>query len=150
MVLQQEYSNVTWHKWQQEVLDIINEKPHPRTINWYWEPTGNVGKSFICKFIALRQEVIVASGKKNDIYNEIHTVLSSGIIPTIIVLDYPRHDLDYINYGAIECIKNGFLYSGKYEGGKCIFPIPHVIVFANEPPDITKMSSDRWHIVKIE
>lgn len=66
--------------------------------------------------------------------------------PKIIICDIPRTNLEYINYGAIESIKNGMIYSGKYEGGQCIFDNPHVVVFANELPDGSKMSRDRWRI----
>ena len=65
------------------------------------------------------------------------------------MLDIPRHQLDYVGYGALEQLKNGMIYSGKYEGGTCLFDNPHVIVFANEPPKIEKMSLDRWKIIDL-
>lgn len=67
----------------------------------------------------------------------------------LIVVDCPRSQQDYINYGAIEQIKNGLIFSGKYEGTQLVFNSPHVIVFANEPPDYSKMSMDRWNVVQI-
>ena len=76
-------------------------------------------------------------------------MLEAEKIPEIILLDIPRASKDFINYGAIEQLKNGCLYSGKYEGGDCIFPHPHVICFANEEPDKDMMSKDRWDIIKI-
>jgi hypothetical protein len=54
-----------------------------------------------------------------------------------------------VNYGAIEQIKNGLLFSGKYEGGQCVFNQPHVIVFANAEPKEEQMSMDRWDIREI-
>jgi len=43
-------------------------------------------------------------------------------------------------------LKDGVVFSGKYEGGARLFPPPHVIIFANFLPDFTKLSADRWVI----
>ncbi len=145
-IMRDEYENVKWKKWQQDVLDIIDSKPDNRKVHWFYEHEGNTGKSFLCKYIDLKHDVIIAGGKKADIFNQVKVHMDADKDPTIIILDVPRDTLDYINYGAIESLKNGHIYSGKYEGGKCIFKIPHVIVFANEGPDRSKMSSDRWDI----
>lgn len=150
-VLKSEYENVIWKEWQQSIINIINNNPDPRKIHWYWEPTGNVGKSYLCKYLALTKPCIIASGKKADIFNQVLTFINANPDENkiIVILDYPRSDMDFINYGAIEQIKNGCLYSGKYEGGICIFEHPHVIIFANEEPDTTRFSKDRWIITRI-
>lgn len=144
-----EYSEVVWKDWQSEIIDILDSKPDRRTIHWYWEDVGNVGKSFLCKYIAVTREVIICDGKKDNIFNQVNTAIDAGKKPAIILLDVPRTSLEYINYGAIEALKNGLLYSGKYEGGICAFPSPHVIIFANRLPDLTAVSTDRWHICAI-
>lgn len=145
----EEYKDVKWKPWQQNILDILNTKPDRRTIHWFWEPTGNVGKSYLCKYLALTKDVIICEGKKNDVFNQIRDLIEKGKIPNIILCDIPRSSMDYINYGALEEIKNGCLYSGKYEGGQCIFPCPHVIILANTAPPLDEMSKDRWNVVKI-
>lgn len=141
-----EYNDVKWLPWQQEILDLKNDK---RTIHWYWEAEGNVGKSFLCKYLAITRKVIICEGKKADIFNQVNTMIEAKTTPKLIICDIPRTAIDYINYGALEQLKNGMLYSGKYEGGVCIFPSPLVICLANMPPDRSKMSADRWHIVDI-
>lgn len=145
-----EYKNVEWRKFQQDVIDIINKPPDRRKIHWFWEPTGNVGKSYLAKYLALTYNVIICEGKKENIFNQVNIMLDKGTEPKIVLLDVPRSAQDYLTYGAIEQLKNGMLYSGKYEGGQCIFPIPTVIVFANAPPNLTAMSADRWDIKMIE
>lgn len=144
-----EYKDVKWKPWQKEIIDMLDKKPDARTINWYWEDTGNVGKSYLCKYLAMTKNVIICDGKKDNIFNQVKVLIDKDKYPTIILLDVPRTNLDYINYGAIEQLKNGLIYSGKYEGGQCIFPIPHVIAFANERPDYESMSKDRWVVKKI-
>lgn len=149
-IINDEYKGVKWHKWQSEVLDLLKKKPDNRTIHVFVDPEGNKGKSYLCKYIYLKYKgVIICDGKKDNIFNQIKTSLDSMITPTIIILDVPRSNHEYINYGAIEQIKNGLIYSGKYEGGICCFKCPHVIIFSNELPDLTKMSQDRWKVRNI-
>ena len=109
---------------------------------------GNNGKSFLAKYIALKFGCIIADGKKDNIFNQ---VLMMEDKRGIILLDVPRHNVDYINYGCLEALKNGLIYSGKYEGGQCIFDIPHIIVFMNDIPNgfYEKFSGDRYEMIWI-
>lgn len=149
-ILNQEYKNIEWKKWQQEILNIIEKKPDPRKIYWYWEPEGNVGKSYLCKYISMKKNTIIGEGKMGDVFNQINNMMDRQNIPEVVLIDIPRCSIGYVNYATIEKIKNGCLYSGKYEGGICRFPHPHVFVFANEEPDYDKLSEDRFIVKKIE
>lgn len=149
MVLR-EYDNIVWRPWQQATIDFLSEIPDTRTIRWIYEPTGNVGKSYLARFLACRPGTVVSSGKGTDIFNQVNTLIESGRLPEIVICDIPRVVKEYVSYQALENLKNGFLYSGKYEGGKCLFPHPHVICFANQKPDMYKMSADRWMIYEIK
>lgn len=147
IMLKELYGSVTWRPWQQSIIDIIEGPIDNRKIHWFWEKEGNFGKSFLCKYLALKYNAIIASGKQADVFNQVLTWIQKyGRRPKLVIIDCPRSMFEYINYGCIEAVKNGFFYSGKYEGGKCIFYIPHVIVFGNEPPMEQKMSADRWDI----
>lgn len=131
--------------WQLQVMDILKTKPDKRSIYWFWEPVGNVGKSTLCKYLGYKKNAILCSGNAKDIYN--HILKQKSI--KIVIIDIPRVSQDHISYAAIESIKNGFLYSGKYEGGQKIFNTPHIICFANQEPDYEKMSQDRWKVHRI-
>lgn len=148
-ILADEYKDVKWKDWQKNILDILDKKPDKRKIYWYYEETGNVGKSYLCKYLALTKNVIIASGKQADIFNQVLTTLNETGEVNIILLDVPRTVNDYISYSAIEQLKNGCLYSGKYEGGQCLFKIPHIICFSNEEPRLESLSADRWCINRI-
>lgn len=145
-----QYENVEWKPWQEEVIDIADTCTSTRTIYWIYESTGNVGKSFVAKYLCLRPTTVICEGKKGDIFQQVNALIESNNQPKLIIVDCPRTCLDFVSYQAIECLKNGLLYSGKYEGGRCIFPSPTVICFANERPKISKMSLDRWKIFCIK
>lgn len=138
-------------EWQQEIIDKIDkEESDNRKIYWYWDRNGNTGKSYICKYLVSKYNAIIADGKKDNVFNQVNISIENEIIPKIILLDIPRHNIEYINYGVLEQLKNGLIYSGKYEGGVCVFPSPWVFVFANIPPDEHKYSNDRLVIKYIE
>lgn len=136
------------YAWQQEVLDILKEEPDDRKIYWYWEPTGNVGKTALAKSICLKNpKAIVLSGKANDIKYAISQMEEK---PEICIFHYTRTIEDYVSYEALEAIKDGMFFNGKYESGMVLFNIPHVIVVANFEPKKENMSDDRWVIREID
>lgn len=151
-LINHEYKDIVWRQWQQNVLNIIEGEVNKREINWIYEPIGNIGKSFLCKYIGLKYNSIICSGKTNDIFNQVRNWRIENPnelqIPPVIV-DIPRSEFSHTNYAAIESLKNGFLYSGKYEGGKIYGLSPHIIVMANSPPNTTQLSADRWNIMDL-
>lgn len=132
--------------WQTEIMDIIKEEPDGRTIHWFWEPNGNIGKSSLVKYLCFKHEAQVCAGKASDMKCQIASLSEP---PEIVIFDVPRSNLDYISYTGIEEIKNGCFSSPKYESKMYIMNSPHVLVFANEPPNDRRLSQDRWHIVQI-
>lgn len=145
-VLKMEYADVVWRPFQERIIEIIKGPVDDRKIYWFYEYEGNEGKSYLAKFLAATYDVIIADGKKDNVFNQIKIWMDGhdeSEDPRIIMCDIPRDNLDYINYGALEQIKNGLVYSGKYEGGMCLFPHPHVIIFANERCKPGKWSRDR-------
>lgn len=141
------YENVVWKDWQKEILEMIEKDPDERSIHWYWEPTGNIGKSFLSKYIACKYNgVIICDGKKDNIFNQVNMMMENGVEPRIVIMDVPRTIEGKIHMGTVEALKNGMMYSGKYEGGQCIFECPHVICLANFLPPVEDLSMDRWNI----
>lgn len=141
------------YKWQEEILEIIKEEPDNRKIYWYYEDEGNTGKSSICKHICMNNKnALYICGKASDMkYAIIQFVLTHKKSPEIILIDIPRSmDEKYISYSGIESIKNGIIFSTKYESGMCMFDSPHVLIFSNNYPDLSKFSEDRWILKKIQ
>lgn len=150
LVLEQEYKDVSWKLWQKHIIQLLDTKPNKRWIYWFYEGQGNTGKSFLAKYLCCTKELILGEGKRLDVYNQVLAFIKDKKKgPELIILDIPRDSMEFVNYASIEQLKNGCLYSGKYEGGQCVFPIPHVIIFSNLLPNTLSLSLDRWKIFEI-
>ena len=133
--------------WQQSIVDIVGQEPDDRTVYWYWDEKGNTGKSALCKLLVAKHDAIICGGKATDMkylivkYREKH-----GVWPELVIFDIPRTILNYVSYTGIEEIKNGCFASTKYECDMVLMNSPHVLCFANERPNESALSSDRWNI----
>lgn len=129
------------YDWEREVIKIIKQDPDDRKIYWFWEPDGNKGKTTFCKYLSIKYKAIPLEGKKNDIL-----FCAASFPSNLYVWDLERSMEDYISYGAIEKIKNGYYMCSKYESKPIIRDCPHVLIFANFKPDKKALSEDRWVI----
>jgi len=138
-------------QWELDILEIIKNDPDDRTIHWYWSKAGKMGKTCFSKYLAMKHGAIALSGKSADMKNGVIDYhKSNGDYPELIIIPIPRSfNTDYLNYEGIEIIKDMFFYSGKYEGGQVCGNPPHLFVFANIPPDFSKLSIDRWIVTEI-
>lgn len=119
-----------------------------RTITWLWEPTGSIGKSIMAKYMVDQMDALQVAGKAGDIKHGVITYHEKkGWFPPIVVIDVPRVNNGAISYQAIEEVKNGLIFSPKYESCQARFNTPWIIVFANEAPDRSNFSADRWEIL---
>nr|WAE42976.1 MAG: replication associated protein [Cressdnaviricota sp.] len=137
--------------WQALILSIIKQPVNKRTVHWFWEPIGGVGKSDLCKYLVVKEDAcFISSGKKGDIAYSLAKRLESGKMIDLVICDLPRESCGHLSYGCFEDIKNGLVFSSKYESDVLVFNSPHLIILANWEPDFEQMSEDRWNIVKIE
>lgn len=131
--------------WQKKLHDIVTKDcEEDRTIYWVCDPVGGGGKSTFVRHLVVNHDGIMLAGKgDNMLYGY------SG--QKIICCDLPRSDnQDYLNYGAIEKLKDGHFFAGKYESQQYIRDYhAHVVVFSNHMPDTTKFTSDRLKVMCI-
>lgn len=137
--------------WQKVIVDIVSKDPDDRTIYWFYERNGGVGKTTFCKYLVRFYNAIVLGGKSCDMKNGIIEYQKTNLTtPELIIVNIPRSfDSNYLSYTGIEECKDMLFYSGKYEGGMVDGNPPHLIVFSNKFPDIKKISKDRWKIYNI-
>lgn len=134
--------------WQQEIKDLIGVEPNFRKIHWYWEPTGNVGKTSFARHMCINFNCLCVGGKPADIKYAIAKQLEKRDID-IVFIDLARSNEGRISYQALEEIKAGMFFSTKYESGQVIFNPPHLVVFANWEPDMDELSLDRWKVTAL-
>lgn len=125
--------------WQASLLAEIEAPPSDRTIIWFVDEVGGKGKTDMATHLVSSLGWLrLTNGKSADI-----ALAWNG---QNVVFDYSRSQQEHINYGIIEDLKNGQVFSGKYQSVSKIYARPYVIIFANFEPDQTKMSADRWDI----
>jgi len=128
--------------WQQDLQEALRERPDPRKVKWYWEPTGNVGKSyFALNYVdgGGRNGYVVTGGRHSDIF-------FGYSFETVVFFDWTRDNAETVPYSVLESFKNGYFLNTKYESTPVRFEVPHVVVFANFSPNVSKLSMDRWEI----
>lgn len=146
--------------WQQVLLQMFEKQADDRTIHWYWESVGGVGKTQFAKYVVAcgKYNCLYLSGKAADMKHAIRLhVAGDGKTKVnernkenlIILIDVPRESMHFLSYQGIEEIKNGIFFSGKYESTMVTYNAPHIVIFANSEPEVEKMSQDRWKIVEI-
>lgn len=133
--------------WQVELEAYLNGPVHDREVRWYYDPVGNAGKSTWTKHWLLNHDdAMIVGGAADNIKCAIALLQKNGkTLPKTVIWDIPRSQ-EHISYNAMEEIKNGLIFSGKYESGQVLMNIPHLVVFSNHLPDQSKLSADRWCI----
>ena len=132
--------------WQRVLNDIIEQPANDREINFVVDRQGNKGKSWLTKYWFSKRDDIqrLSVGKRDDL------AFAIDVSKTMFVFDIPRGQSEYLQYGILEQLKDQMVFSPKYQSVTKILPQrPHVIVFMNEPPDLTKMSFDRFKITEL-
>lgn len=135
--------------WQQQLKERLDASPSDREIFFVVDEAGGEGKSFFAAYYQKHRKntLLCLPGKKADM---VYALASCGFVPEVILVDAPRSKQgEYIQYDFLEELKNGRIFNTKYESRMLQFPVPHVVVFMNEQPDMTKLSEDRYVIITL-
>lgn len=139
-------------EWQKEIIGIADAEPDMRKIHWYWSRMGGLGKSELARHYKFHApgRSILCSGAARDCKFMLAQCIEAKRCPRVIFWDLARDCEDRLSYRAMEEIKNGYCASSKYESAELLFAKPTIIVFANFPPNESKLSADRWVIKQID
>nr|UOF81135.1 rep protein [Cressdnaviricota sp.] len=132
--------------WQQSLNALVNLEADRRKVIFVVDVRGNSGKSWFADYYcSLHDDAqIILPGKKLD--------MAYALVSTVRVLfiDAPRSKQgEFIQYDFLEDVKNGRVFSGKYESRMKRLGLVHVVVMMNEMPDMTKLSEDRYEIIEV-
>lgn len=124
---------------------LLHDEPCDREVIFVVDRPGNSGKSWFSKRFSRDNPTaqLMTPGKMADMSYALDEST------TVLLIDCPRSRYELFQYDFCEYVKNGHVFSTKYESrvkrlGKC-----HVVVFMNQLPDDTKLSIDRYTIIEI-
>jgi len=142
-IAQMTYKHLT--EQQRGIVDKYKEFEDPlfgRQIHWYWEPQGEWGKTKTQKYMVDCMDATMVGGKKADMFYALsELMLSTGEVPPIVIINLVKDtDMKYVSYAGMESIKDGVFFSKKFKSGMCRFNSPHLLVFANEPPELSRFT----------
>lgn len=128
--------------WQLDLERELDSEPDDRSIVFYVDPEGGKGKSWFQAWYLTKhpdKTQVLSAGKRDDIAHSVDKTKS------VFFFNIPRGGMEYLQYTILEQLKDRMVYSPKYNSTmKYLVKTPHVIVFCNEDPDMTKMSEDRY------
>jgi len=134
--------------WQVDLWSALQgECEDTRSILFYVDPDGNKGKSWFCRYVESRMSTrcqVLGVGKRDDMAYMIDESKD------VFLLDVPRSQSEFLQYSVLEMLKDRRVTSPKY--ASCVKHLrvqPHVVVFLNEQPDMSKLSDDRYIITNI-
>lgn len=146
---QQKAPDISTYPWQEQLLETLSTSPHPRKILWYWSDVGRTGKSTTIRLIETRlgfsKVQVFLGGKVADVGFALDPEKS------VFIFDMCRDSFEFLNYGLLEQIKNARIWCPKYQSCTKLLSngTPHVLVFANQEPDRSKLSDDRWDVHRL-
>jgi len=133
--------------WQARLKETIDGDADDRTIVFVVDEIGNSGKSWFAHWYSQKEKgtQVMLPGKKADMAYALDSTIR------VLFVDAPRSKQgEFIQYDFLEDVKNGYVFSTKYESRVKTLSRVHVVVNMNEMPDMTKLSADRYHILKID
>lgn len=131
-------------EWQSKVVDLIKTQADSRSVNWFVDLEGSQGKTYLSKHLIAEYDAFYCTGGRHlDVCHAYNN-------QNIIIFDFTREKEDHICYSTIETLKNGLVFSSKYNSTTKVRPHnAHILIFANFEPDQSKLSQDRWRITRL-
>ena len=142
-------SSTSLRPWQKELLEKLKQ-PSDREVIWVCGMDGNEGKSFFQAYVEswFGYARVARSDLRNRPGDVLHALAKRPLTSTDIFLfnlTRANEKEDAVSYTVIESLKDGYATTTKYNSTVIRFKTPNVVaVFANELPDFSQLSLDRW------
>lgn len=137
------------YPWQKYLMERCLEEPDDRHIIWIYDPKGCNGKSKFTKYMSWKHNAqFLTYARAENLL-----ALACKKISKCYLFDLSRTKPMDISgqdiYSAMEQIKNGMICQTKYQVETICFDPPHVVIFANQLPEMHRLTTDRWIIMTI-
>lgn len=127
--------------WQKEALLVLQEQ-NDRQILWIYDD-GNTGKSTLGRYIVkFKNGFMTDETTKKDI-----AYAYKG--EPFVVFNLERECEGLMQFKIFALLKDGVIFSGKYDSRMKTFNSPKIVIFANFHPAQDKLSADRWNIFQV-
>ena len=133
--------------WQQELNALLLLEPCDRKIIFVVDRKGNSGKTWFAKYFST-----LHSDSTQVLKFARHADMAYALEPHIrtLFLNCSRQQCEFMSYDFLESVKDGMVFSTKYESVVKTLGKVHVVVLMNELPDMTKLSDDRYQIINVK
>jgi hypothetical protein len=129
--------------WQQFIYERLIVQGE-RKVLWISDAIGNSGKTWFSKWLVWKQKAFYCQGGRN---NDVSCAYQNQ---KFVIFDLCRDTQKDAPYSMIEQMKNGLIWSPKYQSHTKVNSYAKVLVVANWMPNLTKLSNDRWDIIDME
>ena len=134
------------NSWQEALNEKLVVEPDDRRIIFVVDPKGNSGKTWFAKYymsLHPNNTQVMKSAKYLDMAYNLECTSRH------VFINCSRQQTEFLNYDFMESIKDGMVFSTKYEPinkkmNKC-----HVVVLMNQMPDMEKLTQDRYDILNV-
>lgn len=135
----------------QERIVRMLERQSDRGITVVYDPTGNTGKSWLCRHLYELGRALYVPPTVRNTQGIIQYVCSGYRGQPYVIVDIPRSSRWTTElYEAVECIKDGMVYDTRYSAKmKDIWGVK-VLILTNTMPKLDQLSKDRWQILDSE
>lgn len=129
-------------EWQEDLFQELKKEPDDRTVKFYVDRVGNSGKTWFSKYYCylFDNAYYMRPTKHADMAYALPETLR------VLFLDCTRQQVEHLPYSFLEAVKDGMVFSSKYESRLKTYGRVHVVVFMNQPPNLTALSEDRYQI----
>lgn len=134
--------------WQIELKNTLDGEADDRTIFFCVDHEGGAGKSWFIRWMLSKYPddvQVMGPAKRDDLAHMVR------VTTRIFLFNVPRGNMEYLNYGFLESLKDRVIVSPKYESmTKILTHVPHVVVFTNEDVKEGKLTYDRIKYVNCD
>lgn len=135
------------YKWQIFIIDEISKEANDRDIIWIYGSSG-LGKTQFTKYLVYHHGAIQLQGNRRHILK----VVSQHLRTKLFVFLLTMNDMGNAPYSALEQVKDGLFMShfGCDNTEPVIMNSPHILVFANNPPEKFRIAAKKLKIINLD
>lgn len=141
------HSDEQLRSWQSSLAHYLDGRANDRSIRFIVDESGGSGKTTFAKYTYAKcpeKTQLLTGGSFKDIAYALDESKS------IFIFNIPKKGMQYLSYNILEGLKDGIVFSSKYESTMKMWSTKnHVVVLCNEQPDFDQLTLDRYDIVTI-